>query len=1153
MDSFEIVRRRARVRHEAVTVGGAVPAGWELVAGCALGLGYDLIPLLADDVILGGGEAVLDRGVEAIFYRGDADRETATALIAHEIGHLELHEAPAVCDAEDVEVSSPEDPAAVGAFRVEAYGVRERDELQANVYARELLLPRAAARRLFLDEGLKAGEIASRQGLKLDVVRQQLCDALLIPEAPESEDGPRGPSPLELDPTQRAAAEHHGGPLLLEAGPGTGKTRTLVARIVHLISQGAEPASILALTFSNKAAREITERVAESLREEAPLLWTGTFHAFGLELLRKHHHLVGLEPDVRIFDRSDSIELLEERLPTLELKHHQNLYEPALELKEILAAVSRAKDELVGPQGYKTLAEVMLQKAAGEVEVKTAERALEVARVYEIYQRTLREQKAVDFGDLIMVPAALLSARREVRDAVRRQFLHVLVDEYQDTNRASARFLKAIAGDGRRLWVVGDSRQSIYRFRGASSANMAFFEQDFPGAVKMALGTSYRSTPEIVAAASGFSRTMRASRTSLPLRLQTARGSAGESVSLSEAEDYESEVAAVAGRLGELYERGVTYAEQAVLCRSNAGLSAYAEGLEARGLPVLHLGSLFERDEVRDMLAVLSLVAEAAGAGLMRVAAFAGYGVGIGDVRTFLQATREKEITAFEGLSRLDEIEGLSAEGRAGLGRIAHHLSGFEKTMPPWSFLASYLFDRSDYLVPILTGDTTPERMRAVALYQFLNFLRGPRPGGRGLPARRLLARVRRLVLLGEERDLRQIPAAALHLDAVRLMTIHGSKGLEFEAVHVPSLMSTGLPAVYRPPRCPPPEGLVTRAEEDGDEAHAEREMHEEEEECLFFVAMSRARTYLDLYRPKKTGRYHRKPSIFLARLDPPPELKTDPWLIPRPASPPDHVVPLAGERAVAIDGRDVTMFERCPRRYFYSRVFGLAGSKRDGAFVKTHAVIYHVLDELREKPELVGDRDRLGELVEDAWKRLGPVGHAFEADYRHLVDTMVSNLVTSHAGLDLRKPEALVIRSPRGRIDVVPDVVATRGDGTVLLRVLRTGRRGSFKGDDTVFGLYQESALARYGPDGFELDVLHLTDRGLTPIDLSARRVASRLEKGQRAVEQISEGRFPPSPDPVACPRCPFFFVCPAVPSGRLVRAATSPEASDPSQGVDG
>ncbi len=1122
-----------------MVAGGAVPPGWQLVESCVTNLGYDLIPLLADDVILGGAEAVLDRGVEAIFFRGDVEAETATAFVAHEIGHLDLHEAFAVCDAEDVEISSPEDPAAVGAHRVEAYGVRERDELQANVYARELLLPRTAARRLFLDEGLKASEIASRQGLKLDVVRQQLCDALLIPESPESDEGPRAPAVLKLDPTQRAAAEHHGSPLLLEAGPGTGKTRTLVARIVHLLEEGADPASILALTFSNKAAREITERVAESLPREAPLIWAGTFHAFGLELLRKHHDLVGLEPEVRIFDRSDSIELLEDRLPTLGLKHHQNLYEPALELKEILAAVSRAKDELVDAAPYQALAEAMLVKAASEDERKAAERALEVARVYEVYQRTLREKRAVDFGDLIMVPMELLEARSEVREVVRERFRHVLVDEYQDVNRASARFLKAIAGDGRRLWVVGDSRQSIYRFRGASSANMALFEQDFPGSVKRALGTSYRSTPEIVEAMSGFSTTIRASKSSLELRLETSRDSAGEGLALAVVDDAESEIAAVAGRLGELYERGVALSRQAVLCRSNAGLSAYSEGLEARGLPVLHLGSLFEREEVRDMLALLSLVAEAAGAGLMRVAAFADYAVEIADVRTFLKAIREKEIKAFEGLQRLDEVEGLSAKGREGLARLARHLSGIEKTAAPWNFLATYVFDRSDYLLPMLRSGATQERMRAVALYQFLNFLRGPTPGGKGLPARRLLARVRRLVLLGEERDLRQIPAAALHLDAVRLMTIHGSKGLEFEAVHLPSLMSTGLPAVYRAPRCPPPEGLVTRASQNGDVARAEREMHEEEEECLFFVALSRARTYLDLYRPKKTGRYNRKPSIFLARLDPPPEPRTDPHLVARLASPPDGVVPLAGERAVKIDGSDVTMFERCPRRYFYSRVFGLAGSKRDGAFVKTHEVIYHVLDTLRDKPETVLDREHVFQLVEEAWKRSGPVGHAFEADYRHLVERIVSNLVAVHTGLDLKKPEALMIRSPRGQIAVAPDVVAGRDDGSVLLRVLRTGRKGAFKGDDTIFGLFQESALARYGPGGFELEVVHLTDRGLTPIEMSARKVASRLEKGQRAVERIAKGRFPASPDPVSCPRCPFFFVCPAVPSGKLVRGS--------------
>lgn len=1158
MDALELVRERARARRADALVGGAVaseadacsrPVAWQVVRATARQQSYDLFPLEPDDTLLSGAEAVLDRGIEAIFYNGTAPEDVAAALVAHELGHLDLHDGTIACGEDEIDASSPDEPTPAGVHRVEAYGARERQELQANVYARELLLPRGETRRLFLDERLRATDVAETIGLPLDLVRQQLCESLLTPEPPAvTEPGastasatPETPIRLDLDPSQRAAAEHVGSPLLLEAGPGTGKTRTLVARIVHLIENGVDPTSILALTFSNKAAREITDRVAESLPHQAPMIWTGTFHAFGLEILRKHHHLVGLDEDIRILDRSDAIAMLEEALPALGLKHHQNLYEPALELKEMLAAISRAKDELVDAEAYAALAEAMKKNAVSKETYKAAERAAEVATVYDMVQRTLKWRKAVDFGDLIMKSVRLLESSPAVRDALRLRHRHVLVDEYQDVNRASARLLKLIVSDGDRLWVVGDSRQSIYRFRGASTSNMTLFAEDFPGAERKALSINYRSSREIVDTFSRFSRQMRIANQFLDLDLEAHRGPAntGTAVSgpdLSVVADRRSEMSAIAARVLRLRDAGVPLSEQAVLCRSNAKLNAVSAGLEARGVPVLHLGSLFERDEVRDMLSLLWLVIDFRGGALMRIAAFEDYAVPMADVRLYLQAVREKDVSALEGLDKLDEMKGLSLAALAGLDKLRQDLAGVEKTSTPWQILADYLFDKSAYLqrwVHSAAVDGSPrDAMRCIALYQFLNFVRTARPGGRGFPPTRLLDKVRRLVLLAEERDLRQIPANAMHLDGVKLMTIHGSKGLEFEAVHIPAMTTSSLPSNFRPPRCPPPTGMIAQpANESGDPV---RESHHAEEECLFFVALSRAKTSLHLYRSRQAGTVRRNPSKFLAALR---LARAEPEALePLGETLAERPIELTGTRSPGTSTADLAAYERCPRRFFYSRLFGLPGSTRAGAFIKTHRSIYAVLDWLKAKPPgpFPANDEALTQL-DEAWQRSGPSGHAFEKQYRLLAETLVGNLIDAHNGMTIDDAEPLEVALPAGKIVAEPDLWARLPDDRKLLRVIRTGRQGGFRGDDTIYGLFEAGARLRYGMDGFELEVLHLSDRKRTPINMSLEKIQSRLIKSDNYLEDMAAGHFPAKPDPFTCPRCPYFFVCPTVPAGPL------------------
>lgn len=564
MEGFEQVRTAAIQLHNDVVGAGASSLSPEsLVSGAIKRLDLELFSLASGDPALKGARAIYDEQSGTICCEETDDPGDKAELVTHEIAHSVLHAGAASCTRTDIDASRTEESAPVGLQRVEDYGVRERRELQANVFAREFLLPKRHARHLFLEEGLGASAIAKKTGLPINLVRQQLFDALLLPSPKPKEAAPAS-SPMRRDESQERAANHRARAFQLQAGPGTGKTRTLVKAVVALLNEGVHPSSILILTFSNRAASELTERISKEVQTDASQIWVGTFHAFGLDLLRRFHHRLGLPEEPRLFDRSDAIEVLEEILPTLPLNHYRNLWDPVIVLREMITAISRAKDELTGPDEYRLLSEAMLDTASDEDERVAAEKCLEVSQIYRLYEEALRTHESVDFGDLVMKPAFLLESDEVVRTSVQFRHRHIFVDEYQDVNRASARLVKAIAGDGKRLWVVGDARQSIYRFRGASSTNMAMFSQDYPGAKADSLAVSYRSSLEIVKTIEAIAPNMGASDGMLPLSLESDTGPTQQRPEIRRYDSPEDEEAGIAASIRELESQGIALRDQAV-------------------------------------------------------------------------------------------------------------------------------------------------------------------------------------------------------------------------------------------------------------------------------------------------------------------------------------------------------------------------------------------------------------------------------------------------------------------------------------------------------------------------------------------------------------------------------------------------------------
>jgi DNA helicase-2/ATP-dependent DNA helicase PcrA len=358
----------------------------------------------------------LERDAQIVNVASGQNPEEEQVVIAHEIGHYELHTDPS----HEVTISYAGlggDPVEGAAGKVEGYSPRQRQEVQADVFAGEFLCPADWAREQYIFHGYRPTQIANELKLPARLILNQVIRALLLPPLSEPTEQVPG-AKIELDASQKTAVTWDAGALLVNAGPGTGKTRTLVHRIKHCLASGIAPANILALTFSNKAAEEMHERLSAMDAKASLEMWVGTFHSFGLELITRWPVGIGRSPQVKIVDDAGALALLEANLEKLPLYHFQNLYEPAYELTHILRAISRCKDELISPEEYRREADAAhaAAQASGDDEaIATAEKALEIAHVYRIYEDALQEADSVDFGDLVLLATKLIESNKNVQ------------------------------------------------------------------------------------------------------------------------------------------------------------------------------------------------------------------------------------------------------------------------------------------------------------------------------------------------------------------------------------------------------------------------------------------------------------------------------------------------------------------------------------------------------------------------------------------------------------------------------------------------------------------------------------------------------------------------------------------------------------------
>ena len=629
-----------------------------------------------------------------------------------------------------------------------------------------------------------------------------------------------------LNPTQLDAVEHTEGPLLILAGAGSGKTRVLTHRVAHLIDQGlAAPEEVLAITFTNKAAREMKDRVALLVGPDSRKMWVSTFHAFCARILRVHADKLGYKREFTIYDGADQVRLVKRCI--VELGKDPKRFNP----RSFQAQISSAKNVLMSPDDF-------LRKSEGYI-------AENVAEVYDLYQRRLCENNAMDFDDLIMQSTALLELFPEVRDRYQTRFKYVHVDEYQDTNHAQYRLVNVLAAKHRNLCVVGDDDQSVYSWRGADIRNILDFERDYPEAKVVKLEQNYRSTQTILDAANAVV----ANNASRKAKALWTAGGTGERIRVFAASDEYAEARFVVAEVEKLTDRGVSPRDIAAFYRTNAQSRALEDVMVREGIPYQIVGGVrfYERAEIKDAMAYLAVISNPADSvGLERIINVPKRGLGNTSVAKLQDHARRNEISLYGALAEASEagLAGKAAKACASLRELFEGWRVAAREVPPAELIGAVL-DESGYRGELKTENTIESESRLENLEELIN---AAREYERVEPDPTLDGFLQEQALYSAQDSMTSEGGS------VTLMTLHNAKGLEFDHVFVVGM-------------------------EEGTFPHARSldEQNLEEERRLAYVGITRAKKTLTLTHAKLRSnwgeREYRMPSRFLSEI--PDEFKS--------------------------------------------------------------------------------------------------------------------------------------------------------------------------------------------------------------------------------------------------------------------------------------
>ena len=665
-----------------------------------------------------------------------------------------------------------------------------------------------------------------------------------------------------LNRAQREAAEHTDGPLLIIAGAGTGKTRVITSRILHLMLDVKVPSSqILALTFTEKATEEMQARVDEMMPLSYEEITIKTFHGFCDAILRERGMEIGIDPGYSLLTPAQQWLMLKQNLFAFELDFYRPLGNPYKFLHTLLGHFSRLKDEDILPERYVEHAEKMIADAVDDVEKEEGQKMLEVAKAYATYQRLMAEQNCLDFGDLQFYALRLFEKRPSVLKEMQQRFRYIMVDEFQDTNLAQNKLVMMLANEHKNLVVVGDDDQAIYKWRGASLSNIRQFEERFPEAKKVVLTENYRSTQTILDTAYDVVQKNNPFRLEHEAQIDKkliAKGyeDAGEPVEVHHFLHYSEEVKHVIEGINKAVADGASYKDVAILVRANQHAAPFIEAMKDAEIPftVRDTQGLLRFEEIKDLVAVLRFLAKPQDdVAYFRMMSFPMFGIDMGTILEaidgakkagfsplfyYLQKSIKKNEQTLPGLEEESPFEEVL--------KLSQEVLEFSRNHDVYRTLGQFL-DLSGYVRRLMAEEIDENAEKIQHIAEFLEMVKEFEADGQ--QERPALAFLEYLDSLQEA--LGAIPSTTeIERDAVSILSVHGSKGLEFGYVFVPTLVNHRFPGINRKDPLPIPEELIME-ELPGDDLHIN------EERRLFYVACTRAKqrlflSYSDAYEGKK-------------------------------------------------------------------------------------------------------------------------------------------------------------------------------------------------------------------------------------------------------------------------------------------------------------
>lgn len=1090
----------------------------------------------ADDPLLGGENDLYCQAIYepdfggTIYVNRDAPPEKYVIYVAHELGHHFLHTRIDFCLDDD---TNPEKiiltvPYAEG--KIATYNPYQIQEKEANIFASELLVP-SPRLTIDFDNDVSIEEMCKVYHVSKHSIFAQLLNTVLQPamdftQIPETEKPFHWKS---LDESQIVAACADSTPVVVDAGPGTGKTRTLIGRIQWLLEQGEAPESIIALTFSNKATDEVRSRLQVALPDQAHQVTISTFHAFGMELIRRYGHLANIDQDFKVLDSVDTETLIIENLDQLQIDHFADIYNPGRYISRsgfggsILDFIARLKESLITYEKFSEYVGSLTPD--NEYSPETTEKYKEISHIYGQYEKLKAERNELDFGDLILQSVNILRENPEQLAEFQSMYKHVLVDEFQDINVANGEMVKLLTPTGAGLWVVGDLRQSIYRWRGASPSYLSNFGESYSNARKYTLKVNYRSTPEIVNHLNNVTPALNLVTSNV--NWEAFRdASSNSAVYRAVAGTVYNEHAGIISNMPRILDLGYEYNDIAVLCRTNRIAAAVAQSLRQAGIPVLYFGDFFERKEIKDLLAVVDFVSSRNGISLLRVLQILDVPFSQKIALELWHKVNDQDLSILEALRNEENLIDLNDRQKEVLNTLLDHISIYEydSLANPWLIMAEFLFNHRTYLLN-LRRNIQENIIQLLAIKYLLTLARSYSVRQ---PISTISNRAKsflRYVRAQIDRDSENVDLSMIdqNINAVHIMTIHKSKGLEFPIVFVPKIDTITFPLSNKGKRYPNiPSEFLSEDELDGEEKEAKS--------CLF-VAMSRAKDMLFLsYASKQNGGKNRNPSKYWHLLQSSQLIKQT-WTSELELGTSTSVTNLPIQIPDILSVADMKALDDCPRKFYY-RLLGLHVSDTGNeVYLKFHQVVANTINRVQQ--EISSGKVPDWATVQ-AWYIAKfdddmPIDHAYTNWYRHNGERQL-NFLYSDICSRLRQAGISYKEEMQGKIEgisftVIIDELIFNNNETHAI-YYRIGSQHSKSASSERQYLYQQG-LSQNKHNNIKLYTHSTFDQ--VKEEWSPKRNNNLGKKLSQRLNSAQQQQFEIDPkEQYICASCGFLFICP-------------------------